>query len=509
MQQSNHQASASIPLPSENHPSNALSHQFVIQDLETEPFLEPLWSNRAGAIYGGIVSAEKPPEKAVERTLEVACPQSSAAPASPKTLPAYWSTSLQTILDQPPSALPRNLVMGGFAFCCILGAWAWFGQIHEVSRAQGRLVPQGEVYKIQPVTQSEIAQIKVREGQSVKAGQVIAELDNRLAVAEVERLEQSLAAYQLQLIQTEGLIDRTRLEAETRQAIAAAEVQAQAAAIAQAEAKAATYEKTLPQLQAESAAYEARLARLQPLVMEGAIAEDHLFEVEQVLRQRQQAMTQSQGDLEQAFAESDRLQAGWIEKQAQARKSALEAQQKLQQLKLEATQVQAKITETETQLRAAQTKLKQMALHAPVTGTITALKIRNIGEVAQPGQTIAEISPAGAPLVLSALLPSREAGLVETGMKVQMKFDAFPYQDYGMISGKVTSISPDAEVHEQLGAVYKVEVALDRHAVTHNQQTVLFKPGETASAEIIVRQRRIMDVLLDPFTQLQKGGISL
>lgn len=509
MQQSNHQASASISLSFENHPSNSSSHQFIIQDLKTEPFLEPLWSDRAGKIYGGVISAERPSEQPVERTLEVSRPQPSVVPAASKNLPAYWSTSLQTLLDQPPSALPRNLVMGGFAFCCVLAAWAWFGQIHEVSHAQGRLVPQGEVYKIQPVTQSEVAQIKVKEGQSVKAGQVIAELDNRLAVAEVERLEQSLAAYQIQLIQTESLIDRTHLEAETRQAIAAAEVQAQAAAIAQAEAKAATYEKTLPQLQAESVAYEMRLARLQPLVMEGAIAEDHLFEVEQALRQHQQVMTQSQGDLEQALAESDRLQAGWIEKQAQAKQSALEAQQKLQQLRLEATQVQAKIAETETQLRAAQTKLKQMALYAPVTGTISALKIRNIGEVAQPGQTIAEIAPAGAPLVLSAFLPSREAGLVKTGMRVQMKFDAFPYQDYGMVSGKVTSISPDAEVHEHLGAVYKVEVTLDRNAVTHNQQAISFKAGETASAEIIVRQRRIMDVLLDPFTQLQKGGITL
>ena len=486
------------------------SAPLAIQDLESEVSLEPLQGHESSAVYGGVIASarETIEEAPLSQPNSQAQPLATVAPTQ-KRQAVYWSTSLQTVLDQPPSSLPRTLLISGLAFCCVLSTWAWLGQIHEVSHAQGRLIPKGEVYKVQPVTQSEISKIEVKEGQSVKAGQVIARLDDRLAEADVDRLMQSLAGDRLQLVQTEGLIDRTRLEAETRRAIAQAEVQAQASAIAQAQAKASTTQKILPLLQAAAVDYRSRLAKLQPLVAAGALAEDRLFETEQALHQRQQEITQNQGDLEQALTESDRLQAGLAEKQAEGQKSTLEAQQQLQQLQIEASQLRAKIAGAETELRAAQTRLKQTSLYAPVAGTITSLKVHNSGEVTQPGQTIAEISPAGAPLVLSALLSSREAGLVQKGMSVQIKLDAFPYQDYGLISGTVSSISPDVEVQEKLGAVYQVEIALDRHSVTHDHQTIPFKAGQTANAEIIVRQQRIIEVLLEPIRQLQKGGISL
>ena len=127
----------------------------------------------------------------------------------------------------------------------------------------------------------------------------------------------------------------------------------------------------------------------------------------------------------------------------------------------------------------------------------------------EPGQTIAKIAPADAPLVLSAKLPNQEAGFVEAGMSVQVKFDAYPYQDYGVVSGRVTAISPDAEMDERLGKVYEVEIALDRDHVATPDQLIRFKPGQTASADIVIRQRRIADVLLDPIRQLQQDGISL
>ena len=512
MQQLNFQAKASVSPTLDIYSAASSGYHLAIQDLD-ESSLTLLSGRESSVVYGGIVSSAKevlePSRPPATFQAQAAASPAAAKSLTPKRQPASWSNSLQTVLDQPPSSLPRTLLFSGLAFCFVLSTWAWLGQVHKVSHAQGRLVPKGEVYKIQPVTQSEIAKIEVKEGQTVKAGQIVATLDDRLAGADVERLTQSLGGDRLQLAQTEGLMDRTRLEAEVRQAIAAAEVQSQVAALAQTQVKVSTSQKILPLLQATSADYQARLQKLQPLVSAGALPEDRLFEIQQTLHQRQQEITQNQGDIEQALTEGDQIRAGLAEKQAEGKKSALEAQQQLQQLQIEAGQLRAKIAGTQAELRAAQTRLKQMFLYAPVAGTVTSLKVHNSGEVTQPGQTIAEIAPASAPLVLSALLPSREAGLVRKGMTVQIKLDAFPYQDYGIISGKVNSISPDAENNEQMGAVYKVEIALDRHSVMHEQQMIPFKAGQTATAEIIVKQQRIIDVLLEPIRQLQKGGISL
>ncbi len=251
--------------------STSSNSAVLIQNLELES-IQQLPHPESGAIYGGIVTT-KPVTEKIGRSSPVPERLAMAQTAS-------WSPTLQTLLDQPPSSFPRHLLLGGLLFGTVLIAWAWLGKVQEISHAQGRLMPQGELYKVQPVTQGEIAKLLVTEGQSVKAGQVIAELDNRLAASEIDRLKQVLAASELRLFQTQELIDRTQLEAQTRRAIAAAGLQAQTASIQQVQAQARSIQTLLPQLQAEKAAYESRLGRLQPLAQEGAIAQDRLFEIE-------------------------------------------------------------------------------------------------------------------------------------------------------------------------------------------------------------------------------------
>lgn len=508
-------------------------------------------------------------------------------------------------------------------FSVAFGAWATFGKIDQVGHAQGKLVPKGAVYKIHPTEPGKIINLAIKEGQKVKAGQLLAELDPETASSEVERLDKILDAYQIQLVQQISSIERTRLEAQASKAIAEADKRGAQAAIDRARASVATTQsqieqlqadvvfqqarqqklkplekniqdlvsqlqtdinsqqgrrdrvkplqrktqELLGQLQAKVAAHKERIGRLKPLVDEGALSKDvlfqaeealresenavirsqlgeesqandrafeveqtvrdrqtaqirsqlsdatvvkeRLFEVEQSLRDRTSAISKTQGELTQQLAEVDRLQAQAQSQQATARQTQLEKEQKIQQLEMELNQVKSKIAETQTMLAQAKNKLKQRFLYAPVNGVISTLNVHNTGEVVQPGQTIAEMTPNQAPLVLEVSLPNREAGFVKTGMPVQVKFDAFPYQNYGVVSGKVVSISPDAKTDERLGVFYRVEVSLDRDSVKANNQSWKLKAGQTASAEIVIRQRSIADILLDPLKQLQKGGMSL
>lgn len=94
-------------------------------------------------------------------------------------------------------------------------------------------------------------------------------------------------------------------------------------------------------------------------------------------------------------------------------------------------------------------------------------------------------------------------------MPVNMKFDAFPYQDYGIVTGKVLTISPDARSDETLGTVYRVDIALDTTYINHKGKAIALKAGQTATAEIVINQRRLISVVLDPIRKLQKGNLSL
>ncbi|MDJ0704176.1 MAG: HlyD family type I secretion periplasmic adaptor subunit [Leptolyngbyaceae cyanobacterium MO_188.B28] len=422
---------------------------------------------------------------------------------------AAWSSFMQTVLDQPPSSLPHRWLSGGVVFCLVFGAWAWVGKIEEIGRAQGQLAPQGNVYKVEFVDLGKVSNIVVEEGQQVEAGQVLVELDTQTAAAEVARLQQTLAALQTKLEQQQALIAKTRLEAESRAAIAQADYQAQAVAISQSEARAQTAQTLITQLEGDADAHKVRLERLKPLLEAGAISREEVFGAEQTLRERQRAITQSAGEQRQALGEAERLRAGLAQKQAEGQRAQLQAQQEIQQLEAEATQISAKIDETNNLLDIANVELERRHLRAPVTGVLLSLEVDHVGEVVEPGETIAEIAPLDAPLVLAAKLPNQEAGFIEAGMPVQVKMDAYPYQDFGVVSGRVTAISPDAEIDERLGKVYEVEIALERDHVATPDQLIHFKPGQTASADIIIRHRRIADVLLDPIRQLQQDGINL
>lgn len=581
-------------------------------------------------VYGGLAVKENEVSQK-DRSLEVVEPQNRSSKINEYINPAKfratdednWSASLQSVLDQPSVSFPQKLILGGMIFSVAFAAWATFGKIDQVGHAQGKLVPKGAVYKIHPTEPGKIINLAIKEGQKVKAGQLLAELDPETASSEVERLDKILDAYQIQLVQQISSIERTRLEAQASKAIAEADKRGAQAAIDRARASVATTQsqieqlqadvvfqqarqqqlkplekniqdlvsqlqtdinsqqgrrdrvkplqrktqELLGQLQAKVAAHKERIGRLKPLVDEGALSKDvlfqaeealresenavirsqlgeesqandrafeveqtvrdrqtaqirsqlsdatvvkeRLFEVEQSLRDRTSAISKTQGELTQQLAEVDRLQAQAQSQQATARQTQLEKEQKIQQLEMELNQVKSKIAETQTMLAQAKNKLKQRFLYAPVNGVISALNVHNTGEVVQPGQTIAEMTPNQAPLVLEVSLPNREAGFVKTGMPVQVKFDAFPYQNYGVVSGKVVSISPDAKTDERLGVFYRVEVSIDRDSVKANNQSWKLKAGQTASAEIVIRQRSIADILLDPLKQLQKGGMSL
>lgn len=582
-------------------------------------------------VYGGVASRQENEARKKDRSLEVVESKNRSSQTNDGiNIAKYrqpdadnWSTSLHSVLDQPPVSFPQRLILGGLVFSVAFGAWATLGKIDQVGHAQGKLVPKGAVYKIHPTDTGKIINLAIKEGQKIKAGQLLAELDPSTATSEVERLDKILDAYRIQLVQQISSIERTRLEAEASQAMGAADKRGAQAAIDRAGASAATTQSQIEQLQADVvsqqarkeqlkplekqaqnllsqlktdvtsqearrdrvkplqnksqdlltqlrakvAAHKERIGRLKPLVDEGALskdvlfqaeealresenavirsqlgettqADDRAFEVEQTLRDRQSAAIRSQlsettqvkerlfeveqglrdrtssigkmqGQLTEQMAEVDRLQAEAASKQATARQTQLEKEQKIQQLEMELNQLKSKIAETQTLLAQAKNQLKQRFLYAPVSGVISALNIHNTGEVVQPGQTIAEMTPDHAPLVLEVSLPNREAGFVKIGMPVQVKFDAFPYQNYGVIPGKVVSISPDAKTDERLGVFYRVEVSIDRDSVKANNQTWKLKAGQTATAEIVIRQRSIADILLDPLKQLQKGGMSL
>lgn len=477
-----------------------------------------------------------------------------------------WSASIQTVLDQPSARFPQGLILAGITSMLVLLSWAWWGKIDEVGTASGKLIPQGATYKIETIGSGRVSQIEIKEGDFVRAGQILVRLDTEVVAQEVQRLEQLLQGYKNEIQLKRSLREKIGMESQVNQTIAQTELESKQFAIANAWKNTATVQQLLDQqqrdvlayqtkettlrplagwarqrlqqLQTEKNAHQERLSRLQSLVAQGAIsqdaifeaeatlrqidqqitqvqmqeiptAKDRVFEVEQSLRRLDQGITQKQGELNSSLSEIQQLELQLNQELQEQERSLITDRQKVQQLELEIAQIATKITDTTNQLASAQVKLKQNWLASPVDGTVLSLNVDNEGKVVNIGETIAEIAPRNSSLVLSAILPHREAGFVEPKMPVKVKLDAYPYQDYGVIEGTVLEVSTDSKNTQDLGAGYEVKIALERDYVVNENQAIPFKPGQTATAEIVIRKRRILDVFLDPLKKLKQDGVNL
>ncbi len=167
---------------------------------------------------------------------------------------------------------------------------------------------------------------------------------------------------------------------------------------------------------------------------------------------------------------------------------------------------------SKSQIKSLKFQLDQRAIRTPVEGTIFQLPIGRPGVVVEPGQMIAQVAPQGSPLVLKAQMTSRESGFLRVGMPVKLKFDAYPFQDYGIVEGRLSSISPDSKITQTAqGPVetFELEIAIAQTYIQTQNKRIALTPGQTATAEVVVRQRRLIDFILDPFKKLQKGGLEL
>jgi len=467
-----------------------------------------------------------------------------------------WSPSMQSLLEEVPSDLPLRLVTGGVLFCLALFSWAWFGKIEKIGKAQGRLIPKGETYKIESLESAKVSEISVKEGEEIKAGQLLASLDSERETSEVQRLQEILRSNKNELLQKQSLLEKARMEADTHKLMARAEVRLKVQDIGdripqkQSELQAYLVRKKqskqlssldkekLSQINTDLEEHKKRLQKLKVLAEEGAISQEFVFQAEQNLRQVEQqfldsklqgvgniseqifqseqslrqietSLAENKSELGLARKELEGLQSDLEHKKAENSQLKITAQQKIQQIELEIHQTKGKIAETKSQLAIATRALEKRMLRSPVAGTVLAFNVVNTGKIVQSGETVAEIAPDGSPLILSALIPDRDAGFIEKGMRAQVKFDAYSYQDYGVIAGKVIEISANTQKDENLGSVYRVKIELERNHISEDSKKVLFKPGQTATADIVIRRLRVIDVLLDPIKKLKHDGIDL
>ncbi len=498
-----------------------------------------------------------------ERRDEELLTQQDASNSSNKSsLSNDWSYATKELLDTLPRVWTRGLLYFLVLFIGVALPWTIFAQVDETGTAKGRLEPQGKTIKLDTPVAGTVAAIKVKEGELVKAGQKLLELESELVSAELQQQQRKLEGQQNRLNQLELLKNQLILALRTQQQHNQAqqlEKQAQveqaqqnldalkAAYSLQKEEKLAQVEQARQAIESSKAAYELakirwqaaieKIPRYQQAYEHGVLSQERFLEVQHSAKETQQNIIKAESEMKQAQSRlkeqqgsydkiihqaSSEIQQAQLRLQEQERSykslvhsgklALLKSEEQLKNLETEITTLKAETAQTKSQIKSLEFQLSQRVLAAPVEGIVFQSPLKSAGAVVQAGDTIVEIAPQGSSLLLRAQMDTAESGSLRRGMPVKMKFDAYPFQDYGVVEGKVTDISPTTKMTEtDKGKVanYDLEIQLNQTCIATTKECIALRPGDTATAEVIVRQRRIIDLILDPFKKLQQGGLKL
>ena len=164
---------------------------------------------------------------------------------------------------------------------------------------------------------------------------------------------------------------------------------------------------------------------------------------------------------------------------------------------------QNRLAQLKSEIAALEQAINHTTITAPVGGVITRLDVRSPRAVVQSGQAVAAIAPAGVRLVVEAQIPNKDIAFLEKGMPAKLKFDAFPFQDFGIVAGQVTEVAPDSQGDERLGSFYKVTIVPQDTAILAHGKNIPLRPGLALSVEIVTERKSVLALLMEPFRKLK------
>jgi hemolysin D len=473
-----------------------------------------------------------------------------------------WSNSTQELMDALPKVWTRGLLYALVLCTSIVVPWAMFSKVDETGNAKGRLEPQQTPFTIKAQTAGTVTAVMASEGQVVKVGQALLELDSTTLNSELQQTRAKLEGQQnrkIQLIQVKTELLTTLKTQELQNQAQFTEKQAQVdqaqesldvgsrnaplqeaeklAQVQQAEEAIVSAQNKYQLAQGRSRKEVMEVQRYRQLAKQGGIPQVQVVEAERKADESQQDQEQALAEIKQAQkrlkeqqssyerlqqqTQSDRkqFQSRFGEQQNSLRRfqeagklTLLDTQKQLKDLEAQLTTLNSDIRQTQTQVQSLNRQISQRTIRATANGTLFQMPIKTAKDYVQADQLIAQLAPEGSSLVLKAQIPTQDSGSLKVGLPVKLKFDAYRFQNFGIIPGRLVKISPSSRVVQTPQGqteVFDLDIILERTEVQSQGKHLPLTAGQTAIAEVIVRQRRVIDFFIDPFQQLQNDGLKL
>lgn len=438
-----------------------------------------------------------------------------AAMENPPRLPheAQFLPAALSLQETPVSPAPRVTMWLLIGFMALTLLWAIFGRMDVVATAQGKIVPNDRTKTIQSFETASVKAIHVTDGQSVKAGDLLIELDATTAQADTDRLAGEKAAAELQTARGQALLDALRVG---REPVLKRPADVDDARYLEAQrllsGQYAEFAARQSRIGADTARREAELRSTQELVRKLEqtlpIAQQRAQDYKNLLAQnfvsqhgyleQEQKRIEQEADL--ANQRSRLREIGASLQEVQGQRQALMAETRRMTLD-SITEGKQRLDALGQEWRKADSRGRLMRLVSPVDGTVQQLAVHTEGGVVTEAQPLMVIVPSDNPLEVEAFFENKDIGFVKAGQQAEVKIETFQYTKYGTIDAEVSSVSHDAINDEKRGLIYSSRVRMARTRLMVDGTEVGLSPGMAVTVEVKTGRRRVIEYFLAPLLQ--------
>ncbi|AVS86456.1 HlyD family type I secretion periplasmic adaptor subunit [Paracidovorax avenae] len=428
-----------------------------------------------------------------------------------------------SLQETPVHPAPRRLAWLLMALFAIALAWSIFGKIDIVAVAPGRIIVSDRTKLVQPLENSVVRRVLVREGEHVSAGQPLLELDPTAAHADrtsfgeahrsaeseslrVRALQQALAGeagpgakpprWSAQDVPA-AWSDRERADAQGQLLAEWSDITARIARLdaerQRREAEIATVRAMVGKLEATLPVVRQRERDFQTLTGQGFVSSHATQDRTRERVEMERDLATQQARLQEALAALAEARQARMSYLAETRRALSERQ----------AQADLKREQNAQELSKAERRERLATLSAPVSGTVQQLAAHTEGGVVTEAQVLMVIVPDGAHVSAEVTLENKDIGFVEPGQDVTIKLETFPFTRYGTVPAQVETVTRDAVNDEKRGAIFPALLRLETNHIAVDGKDIRLAPGMNLTAEIKTGQRRVIDYLLSP---IQKAG---
>jgi membrane fusion protein, adhesin transport system len=411
--------------------------------------------------------------------------------------------------------LSSRVVWTSVAAVAALIVYAGFATVDEVARGEGKVIPSRQVQVVQSLDGGMVAEIHVRVGQVVNAG-------DPLLTVDPTRVMSSLRESRAEYLALKAKAARLSAIANGRDFVPPADVQKEAPQLVAQER--AHYDSQRAELTASVAIaeqqrdqrsqelHEARSRREQaqraldltqeefdrtkPLLRTGAVSEMDLLRLERDI-------SRLRGERDQAGAQVTRMRAAISEAERKMQEVALQYRNQARSDLTAANSRLGQLTEGSVGLA---DRVKQTVVRSPVRGTVKQLLANTVGGVVQPGKDIVEIVPLDDALLIEAKVVPRDIAFLRPGQPATVRFTAYDFSIYGGMDGALEEIGADTIADERGNAFYVVRVRTRTAAL--GQRALPIIPGMVAEVDILTGKKTILSYLLKPVLRARAAALT-